>query len=113
MSEVRRDNGVSDVPAGPARGRGRFPIAGAASGPVTGEGYDDPPSLPGLGDLLLIDGGPAYRVLGATATATPGVYRLDGYEIHESSGGLVVRVWPYWWCGGKVTRADPGEAGAS
>lgn len=92
---MRRDEGVSGLRAG---------SGDHAGGPVAG-------CVPGVGDLLTVEGGPAYRVLGAVATATPGSYRLDGYEIHERSGGPVVRVRPYLWRDGWVAPADQGDDG--
>ncbi len=71
-----------------------------------------PDRAPRLGDLLEIDGGSLYRVLGAVGTTTPGAYLLDGYEIHEGPDGPDVRVRPYGWRNGAAVPAeDAGPAG--
>lgn len=46
---------------------------------------------PVVGDLLALARGPMYRVLDVTATDEPGVYQLDGYEIHSTEHGPELR----------------------
>ncbi len=61
--------------------------------------------MPEEGEVLAIERGPMYRVLGVAAADAPGVFLLHGYEIWPEP--LLIRVRPYWWCDGIATPAQP------